>query len=135
MVAGVFNNDPSECFFCINSIGIATGLIGLLSTLAALNSFANACFRDLQPSVDNVAIHKQFGAAFICLVVATVLKVVDIMAHVVVPVPEDGYWEPTVGVDCRVYQLKEDKKCNTDMVKVQEFSAIPVLPTNEESTA
>lgn len=119
--------------FASNSIGIATGLIGLISTLAALNAFANACFRDLQPSVDNISIHRQFGAAFTCLVVATILKVVDIVAHVVVPVPEEGCWEPT-GVDRRVYQLEEGDKCN--VVEVREFNgSSPALPPVETSEA
>ena len=111
-----------------------TGLIGLCSTLAALNSFDNACFKELQPSVDFVTIDKQFGAAFICLVVATVLKVVDIVAHVVVPVPQEGFWVPgaAVGSSGKVQNGVHESSDKCSAVEVHEFSAIPVPSAVEE---
>ena len=71
-----------------------SGFLGLLSTLASLNQFANICMKELKPRVDFIHIHKEFGVAFICLVVATILKLVDVAAHIVVPVPKEGYWTP-----------------------------------------
>lgn len=75
-------------------MGIFTGVMGFLSTLAALNSFADTCFRNLTPAVSSLDMDKQPGAAFILLLIATILKVVDIWAHVIVPVPELNYWTP-----------------------------------------
>lgn len=76
-------------------MGILTGILGFLTTLAALNSFADTCFRELSPAVSALSIDKKAGAAFIMLLVATVLKVVDIIAHLIVPVPKQNYWTPT----------------------------------------
>ena len=72
--------------------------MGLLSTLAALNSFADTCFRDLSSGVSYVSMDKHASAGFSLLLVATILKVVDIWAHVIVPVPERDYWSPDT--DC-----------------------------------
>lgn len=80
---------------CFCRMGIFTGVLGFLSTLSALNAFANTCFRNLNPAVSSLSMDKQPGAAFILLLVATVLKMVDILAHVIVPVPEQDYWTPT----------------------------------------
>ena len=75
-------------------MGIVTGVLGLLSGLAALNSFADTCFRSLGPKVSYISMTKTPGAAFILLLVATILKLVDIFAHVIVPVPATGFWSP-----------------------------------------
>jgi hypothetical protein len=75
-------------------MGILTGVLGLLSTLAALNSFGDTCFANLDSDVDHVSIDKHPGPAFILLLVASVLKIVDIWAHCIVPVPEVDYWTP-----------------------------------------
>lgn len=75
-------------------MGILTGVIGLLSTLSALNAFADTCFRSLNSDLPNLSLSKTPGPAFVMLLVATVLKVVDIWAHVIVPVPKDDFWTP-----------------------------------------
>lgn len=68
------------------------GIIGLLQTIAALNVFTNNCFNKIESSVYGVTIHKTLGAAFYCLLLSTFLKLFDIVSHVVVPVPAEGYW-------------------------------------------
>ena len=75
-------------------MGILTGVLGFLSTLAALNTFADTCFRELSSSNGNIDIDKQPGSAFILLLIATILKAFDIWAHCIVPVPEQDYWSP-----------------------------------------
>ena len=75
-------------------MGILTGVLGFLSTLAALNTFADTCFRELSSSNGNIDIDKQPGSAFILLLIATILKAFDVWAHIVVPVPEHNYWKP-----------------------------------------
>ena len=75
-------------------MGILTGTLGLFSTLAALNSFADTCFRSLDSSVGYITLDKHPGAAFILLLIATIFKLFDIWAHVIVPVPETAYWTP-----------------------------------------
>lgn len=82
-------------FHMQHSMGIVTGVIGLLSTLAALNSFADTCFRSLDSNLPNLSLTKTPGAAFILLLIATVFKVVDVWAHIIVPVPKHDYWSPS----------------------------------------
>lgn len=103
-------------------IGIVTGLFGLVSTLSPLHAFANACVTQLQPSTGNITIITQFGAAYFLLTIATWLKVVDVLAHIIVPVPEKGYWEPdsvgtTKGVEISMTELTEQKweKCSVEV--------------------
>jgi len=79
---------------CQKTMGILTGILGLFSTLAALNSFADTCFRSLDSSVGYITLDKHPGAAFILLLIATIFKLFDIWAHVIVPVPETAYWTP-----------------------------------------
>lgn len=86
---------------CRKFRGIVTGIIGLISTLAALNAFADTCFRNLDSNLPNLSLSKTPGPAFVLLLVATILKVVDIWAHVIVPVPKEDYWIPgRKDVDC-----------------------------------
>ena len=75
-------------------MGIVTGVIGLISTLSALNAFADTCFRSLDSDLPNLSLSKAPGPAFVLLLVATILKVVDIWAHAIVPVPKSDYWTP-----------------------------------------
>jgi len=75
-------------------MGIVTGIIGLLSTLAALNAFADTCFRSLDSDLPNLSLSKTPGPAFVLLLVATILKIVDVCAHIIVPVPKENYWTP-----------------------------------------
>ena len=75
-------------------MGILTGILSLLGTLSSINSFADSCYRDIEPSIDNITLDKKPGAALIFLIVATILKLFDIWAHLIVPVPETDYWKP-----------------------------------------
>lgn len=85
--------------FLFISMGILTGFIGLLSTLAALNAFADTCFRSLDSNLTNLSLTKTPGPAFVMLLVANVLKIIDIGAHIIVPVPKDNYWSPSEAKD------------------------------------
>ena len=75
-------------------MGILTGFLGFFSTLAALNTFADTCFRALGSNQSGVDLDKQFGPALVMLLIATILKAFDVWAHIVVPVPEQDYWKP-----------------------------------------
>lgn len=59
----------------------------MVGNLLAVRKFTQACFVDLQPSSTDVTITRQYGAALVCLLLATALKVVDIAAHLLVPAP------------------------------------------------
>lgn len=73
-------------------MGMVAGIIGLIITLVALNTFIVGCYDSIETSVDGARFTKHLGKAFFCLLGATLLKVVDVVAHFIVPVPKDGYW-------------------------------------------
>lgn len=110
--------------FC--RIGIVTGIFGLVSTLVPMYTFADACLTELQPGFryHNVTINSKLGTAFYLLLVATLLKVVDVLAHFLVPVPDKGYWEPSAAAgkanvtkEISLTELTEQKweKCSVEV--------------------
>ena len=76
-------------------MGILSGVLGLLGTFGALYAFVDSCFLGLDSALPNLSLTKTPGTAFVLLLVAIVLKVVDIWAHVIVPVPKENYWAPS----------------------------------------
>lgn len=68
-------------------IGIVTGFIGIASTVQAMASFGSACFHELTPNTDAVTIDRTEGAALLCLIIGTGLKLFDVLLHMVVPAP------------------------------------------------
>ncbi|KAJ1433827.1 hypothetical protein B484DRAFT_447022 [Ochromonadaceae sp. CCMP2298] len=79
---------------CQKTFGIITGIFGTLTTLSALSSFAGSCYRDFDSATDGDTLDKKLGPAFYLLLVATLLKILDVIAHIIVPVPKAGYWRP-----------------------------------------
>lgn len=81
---------------CQRAVGIFTGFLGLFTTLSSLSSFEEGCRRDL-PSLTSVVIDGNailvegvdydLGPSFICLFVATTLKIVDVVCHLTVTTP------------------------------------------------
>jgi hypothetical protein len=69
---------------------VVTGIIGMVGNIMAMKAFREACFDDIQPRSVDVTITKQRGAALICLIVVTLLKLVDIAAHLMVPAARGG---------------------------------------------
>lgn len=67
---------------CQKVLGIATGIYSFFSTLMSMNVFRKDCWLNL-PKQFNF----HFGPGFILLFIATVLKIVDVLCHVMVPVP------------------------------------------------
>ena len=74
------------------SIGIVTGIIGFLSTMVALAGYSSNCYNMIDSSYGATDIDKQLGPAFFLLLVATLLKLVDVIAHSLVPTPKEGYF-------------------------------------------
>mmetsp|Transcript_15653 Transcript_15653/g.21958 ORF Transcript_15653/g.21958 Transcript_15653/m.21958 type:complete len:128 (+) Transcript_15653:574-957(+) len=73
---------------CQKFFGIATGTIGFFSTLYSIGTYLGSC-RDNLPT-ENIAgedIEYGLGPALLCLIVATFLKVIDVIIHILVPVP------------------------------------------------
>lgn len=66
--------------------------MGLASTLSSLSSFRSSCYDQIQNSYGIYSVSNQLGPAYYLVLVATYFKVVDILAHVIVPVPTHGYF-------------------------------------------
>jgi len=80
---------------------MVTGMFGALTTLSALVSFYDGCLADIDESIivipgentpDGIAIPIEIDfttdVGFNCLLVACLLKFVDVACHVVVPTPK-----------------------------------------------
>jgi hypothetical protein len=71
---------------CQKFMGILTGVLGFFSTMAALSTYAGGCYRNLPTEYNGITIDYSLGPGFICLLVATALKVIDVVANVFLPV-------------------------------------------------
>eukprot|EP00602_Paraphysomonas_sp_CaronLab_P003478 CAMPEP_0185024610 /NCGR_PEP_ID=MMETSP1103-20130426/7760_1 /TAXON_ID=36769 /ORGANISM="Paraphysomonas bandaiensis, Strain Caron Lab Isolate" /LENGTH=207 /DNA_ID=CAMNT_0027557627 /DNA_START=158 /DNA_END=781 /DNA_ORIENTATION=+ len=72
---------------CQKFMGIFTGVVGTITTLAALSSYADGCYRNL-PNDDGSGneLTWYLGPGFTCLLLATFLKPVDVLIHLLTPV-------------------------------------------------
>ena len=72
---------------CQKVMGVVTGIIGTLSTLSSLSLYANGCLNNL-PTTDGLgnSIDYTYGPGFACLLLATLLKPIDVFVHLVTPV-------------------------------------------------
>lgn len=73
---------------CEKTMALITGFIGTLSTLLALSLYADVCGRQLPDTVAGNSISYELGPGFICLLVATLLKPIDVVINLLMPVPE-----------------------------------------------
>lgn len=83
----------------------------MYGTLSTLSAFGQNCMSHLhtQPGISaNVTKHP--GAALILLALATLLKLVDFAAHMVVPVPELDFWTPESSAKIEEIRTKAQNK-------------------------
>ena len=80
---------------CEKTMSIITGFIGTLSTLVALSLYADVCGRQLPDTIFNKDIDYDIGPGFVCLLVATLLKPIDVVINVLMPVPARGASSPS----------------------------------------
>jgi hypothetical protein len=76
---------------CQKFMGIVSTLIGMLTSIMALTGYADACYAALPTSLDigdeTISADWSLGGCFNCLIAATVLRLVDLFVHTVVPTP------------------------------------------------
>jgi hypothetical protein len=75
---------------CQKFMGILTAVIGFCSTLSSLSSFTDACYNNIPDSHAGASIHPLLGPSFWCTLVSALLKLVELVAHAVVPAPPAG---------------------------------------------
>jgi len=77
---------------CQATLGIVSSLVGTLTTLSSLGAFYQGCTSNLpnygHAGNDVVSFSWHMGAAFSCFVIATLMKLLDVCAHVLVPTPQ-----------------------------------------------
>lgn len=75
---------------CQKNMAIITGLISFFTTIVALASYANGCYRNLPDQIFGEDVTYEFGPGFVCLLVACLLKPIDIIVNILMPVhPHD----------------------------------------------
>lgn len=67
---------------CQKFMGIFTGILGSITTLIALSSFSQSCWKIDDPNYTIKA-----GSGFILVSFATFLKAIDVVAHALLPTP------------------------------------------------
>lgn len=75
-------------------MGIFTGILGFTTTLFALLIYAEGCYINLPSEINSIKYSWRLGPAFYCVLVATLLKPIDALINLLVPVPQVGYWDP-----------------------------------------
>lgn len=79
-------------------MAIFTNVLGFITTIAALAEYQSACFNDLPSKINGEDVNYSAGPAFYCMVLATLLKVVDLVIHIIVPVNPAKCWLPSDGL-------------------------------------
>lgn len=77
---------------CQKFMGMLTAALGMITTLYSLSSYVDSCSRELpDKTAEGENIDWVMGPGFSCLLVATMIKPIDFIAHAIVPVikPED----------------------------------------------
>lgn len=85
---------PEGDLHCQKIMGMFTSLAGALSTFGAIFSYSSGCYVNLPHELyGDSSIHWSLGRAFFCCLVASILKILDLLINAIVPVPEHGYWK------------------------------------------
>ena len=94
MITNLQRSTEQGDFNCQKWLGMVNVLIALFSTLYGLLMFYHNCYRHIINALQNQSdtdVH--LGSAYICLIIATLLKPFDFWAHWIVPV-SDIHWNP-----------------------------------------
>ena len=75
---------------CQKFMAMFTGIVGSISTLIALSSYVEGCFRNLPSTVAGEDVDYKLGPGFICLLVPTFLKPLDVVVNLLMPVKKDN---------------------------------------------
>jgi hypothetical protein len=84
---------------CQKWMGIITTFISMLSTLITLSTFADLCYRNLSDEYRGIKMTYTWGPGMVCILLATVLKVIDIVIHCAVPVANTQTKGPTANTE------------------------------------
>lgn len=92
---------------CQATMGTVTSFFGTYSTLASLGTFSQSCWSNFPTSPPwnpkETPMYWRPGNAFICLVIATILKLWDAFSHLLVPTPRARHKRPRKELDLTAY--------------------------------
>lgn len=74
---------------CQKFMALFTGIMGTITTLIALSSYSDGCFKNLPDSDSSGDVEWKLGPGFSLLLVATLLKPVNVIIHMLMPVVKE----------------------------------------------
>uniref|UniRef100_A0A6U3A1P7 Uncharacterized protein n=2 Tax=Lotharella globosa TaxID=91324 RepID=A0A6U3A1P7_9EUKA len=88
LTTDVQRSHPEGDLNCQKVFGVVTGILGFVTTLAAINTFVGDCQRNLTSTDPNGGhITYTFGPSLILLTLATFAKLLDVTIHLILPLP------------------------------------------------
>ncbi|CAE7354504.1 unnamed protein product [Symbiodinium necroappetens] len=98
---------------CQATMGAITSCWGTFSGLTSLTSFSYSCWRKfprlVRDKVGDIEYKWSMGPGFACMLIATVLKLWDALAHAMVPTPLARQSKPPKGVELFEYMSMAEK--------------------------
>lgn len=79
---------------CQNTMGIVTNLFSFVMTLWSLISFRIACYMDLPDKYGGATMDWDMGPGFRCLMLAVIIKLIDVICHLLVQTPQERWRKP-----------------------------------------
>eukprot|EP00930_Biecheleria_cincta_P087577 TRINITY_DN76805_c0_g1_i1.p1 TRINITY_DN76805_c0_g1~~TRINITY_DN76805_c0_g1_i1.p1 ORF type:complete len:365 (-),score=39.32 TRINITY_DN76805_c0_g1_i1:120-1178(-) len=91
---------------CQATMGVVSNLFSLVTSMMSLIGFRFACWRDLPRSIDGREVQWELGIGFRCLMVATLVKVLDAACHLLLPTPRARWTKPSPEItDVKDYMM------------------------------
>lgn len=82
---------------CQKVFGALIPIIGVITGISALLTFDNSCYKNIPHSIGNASINPSRGVGYHFEMVITIVGILDILGHMLVPLPKEGddnYREP-----------------------------------------
>lgn len=115
---------------CQKFMGILTGVLGFTTTLASLSAYAGGCYRNLPSTYNGKNIDYSLGPGFICLLIATVLKIFDVVVNVCLPVVP--YLDPTVRLDETLIDPADKNELSNEQQQQQDAAVVNLKQSSEQ---
>eukprot|EP00470_Lotharella_oceanica_P001451 CAMPEP_0170173768 /NCGR_PEP_ID=MMETSP0040_2-20121228/7034_1 /TAXON_ID=641309 /ORGANISM="Lotharella oceanica, Strain CCMP622" /LENGTH=209 /DNA_ID=CAMNT_0010415099 /DNA_START=224 /DNA_END=853 /DNA_ORIENTATION=+ len=88
LMTDIQRSHPEGDLNCQKILGVVTGIMGFVTTLAAINTFVIDCRENLTTTDPNGnSITYKWGPSLVLLTLATFAKLLDVVVHLVLPVP------------------------------------------------
>eukprot|EP00927_Polykrikos_kofoidii_P048492 TRINITY_DN42766_c0_g1_i1.p1 TRINITY_DN42766_c0_g1~~TRINITY_DN42766_c0_g1_i1.p1 ORF type:complete len:378 (+),score=51.63 TRINITY_DN42766_c0_g1_i1:34-1167(+) len=78
---------------CQKTMGVITNVFSLLSSLSSMLLYRRACYTDMPEKAMGTEIEWRLGIGFRCIMITTLIKIVDATCHAVLPTPRQR-WRP-----------------------------------------